>query len=158
MLRLAMTSCCLMPQLPAVSCLDQLRMWQARSAAEAMRGTLAHVEAALEGHEAELHDSWQALRQQAAELQSDVELTSEMLQPDVSARVSSPLPPPHAPLSPSYSLIPDHTPPPLPHRSSLAIGCELAEVQSNADLKPDILQPHIPSQAGLPAIQSTPPS
>lgn len=60
-----------------------------------MRATLAHVEAALEGREAELHDSWHALRQQAEELQSHAELTPEMLQPDASARVGSPpqLPP-----------------------------------------------------------------
>lgn len=55
-----------------------------------MRATLAHVEAALEGREAELHDSWHALRQQAEELQSHAELTPEMLQPDASARVSWP--------------------------------------------------------------------
>ena len=54
-----------------------------------MRATLTHVEAALESREAELHESWHALRLQAAELQSDAELTSEMLQPDQSARVSA---------------------------------------------------------------------
>ena len=63
-------------------------MWQAREAAEAMRATLSHVEAALESREAELHESWHALRLQAADLQSDAELTPEMLQPDVSARVN----------------------------------------------------------------------
>ena len=52
-----------------------------------MRATLSHVEAALESREAELHDSWQALRLQAADLQADAELTPEMLQPDASARV-----------------------------------------------------------------------
>ena len=79
-----------------------------------MRGTLAHVEAALEGREAELHDSWQALRQQAAELQSDVELTSEVLQLDISARVGAPPPPPPAPPHNPRSLPVSffHTPPP----------------------------------------------
>lgn len=57
-----------------------------------MRATLAHVEAALEGHEAELRDSWHALRQQAEQMQSHAELTPEMLQPDASARVKAPLP------------------------------------------------------------------
>ena len=52
-----------------------------------MRATLSHVEAALEAREAELHDSWHALRLQAADLQSDSELTPEMLQPDASVRV-----------------------------------------------------------------------
>ena len=62
-----------------------------------MRATLTHVEAALESREAELHESWHALRLQAAELQSDAELTSEMLQPDVSARVGA-APHPRIPL------------------------------------------------------------
>ena len=76
-----------------------------------MRASVAHVEAALEGREAELHDSWQALRQQASELQSDVELTSEMLQPDASVRVSAP--PPYAPpMIPPSPLIPDPSPAP----------------------------------------------
>ena len=60
---------------------------QARAAAEAMRATLSHVEAALEAREAELHDSWQALRVQAAELQSESDWTTELLQPDTSIRV-----------------------------------------------------------------------
>ena len=60
---------------------------QARDAAEAMRATLSHVEAALESRESELHESWHALRLQAADLQSDAELTPELLQPDASARV-----------------------------------------------------------------------
>ncbi len=64
---------------------------QARAAAEAMRATLSHVEAALEAREAELHDSWHALRLQAADLQSESELTPETLQPDVSARVGAQL-------------------------------------------------------------------
>ena len=64
---------------------------QARAAAEAMRATLSHVEAALEAREAELHDSWHALRLQAADLQSESELTPEMLQPDTSARVGAQL-------------------------------------------------------------------
>ena len=58
-----------------------------------MRATLSHVEAALEAREAELHDSWHALRLQAADLQSDSELTPDMLQPDASARVGAQLPP-----------------------------------------------------------------
>ena len=49
--------------------------------------TLSHVEAALESRESELHESWHALRLQAADLQSDAELTPELLQPDASARV-----------------------------------------------------------------------
>ena len=64
---------------------------QARAASEAMRATLSHVEAALEAREAELHDSWHALRLQAADMQSDSELTPEMLQPDASARVGAQL-------------------------------------------------------------------
>jgi cell division protein FtsB len=64
---------------------------QARAAAEAMRATLSQVEAALEAREAELHDSWHALRLQAADLQSDSELTPKMLQPDASARVRAQL-------------------------------------------------------------------
>ena len=64
---------------------------QARAAAEAMRATLSHVEAALEAREAELHDSWHALRLQASELQSEVELTADMLHPDASARVGDTL-------------------------------------------------------------------
>lgn len=47
-----------------------------------MRSTLSHVEAALEAREAELHEVWDAVRQQAAELQSTGQLTAEMLQPD----------------------------------------------------------------------------
>ena len=58
-----------------------------------MRATLSHVEAALEAREAELHDSWHALRLQVADLQSDSELTPDMLQPDASARVGAQLPP-----------------------------------------------------------------
>jgi len=69
-----------------------LSTWvQARAAAEAMRATLSHVEAALEAREAELHDSWHALRLQAADLQSESELTPDMLQPDASARVGAQL-------------------------------------------------------------------
>ena len=64
---------------------------QARAAAEAVRATLSCVEAALEAREAELHDSWHALRVQAADLQSESELTPEMLQPDASARVGAQL-------------------------------------------------------------------
>ncbi len=64
---------------------------QARAAAEAMRATLSHVEAALEAREAELHDSWHALRLQAADLQSESELSPEMLQSDASARVGAQL-------------------------------------------------------------------
>lgn len=60
-----------------------------------MRATLTHVEAALESREAELHESWHALRLQAAELQSDAELTSDMLQPDISARVGAKSHAPH---------------------------------------------------------------
>ncbi len=62
-------------------------MVQARAGAEAMRATLTHVEAALEAREAELHDSWHALRVQLAELQPDSEVTPEMLQLDTSVRV-----------------------------------------------------------------------
>ena len=69
-----------------------------------MRATLTHVEAALESREAELHESWHALRLQAAELQSDAELTSDMLQSDVSARVSATSPAPH-PASCEYPAI-----------------------------------------------------
>ena len=102
-----------------------------------MRATLAHVETALEGREAQLHDSWQALRLQAAELQSDVELTSELLQPDVSARVG---PPPHAPpvfpAPPSPLLL---NPFPAP-KFTFTICCKLAQVQPDAKLDPGMLQ------------------
>ena len=101
-----------------------------------MRATLAHVEAALEGREAELHDSWQALRQQAAELQSDVELTSEMCQPDVSARVRA-LPPPPIPMLPHK--------PPLP-----PLTCHNKAPSPD----PDKLQPEVSSQVGPPATPS----
>ena len=63
-------------------------MMQARGAAEAMRATLSHVEAALEAREAELYDSWHALRLQAADLQSGSELDLDVLHPDASVRVS----------------------------------------------------------------------
>lgn len=62
---------------------------QALAAAEAMRATLSHVESALEARESELHDMWQAVRQQAADLQSGAQVTAEMLQPDPNLLVSS---------------------------------------------------------------------
>ena len=52
---------------------------QAQAAAEAMRSALAQVEAALEGREAELQDSWRELKAQAAEL-SGGELSEDRLQ------------------------------------------------------------------------------
>ena len=52
---------------------------QAQAAAEAMRAALAQVEAALEGREAELQDSWRELKAQAAEL-SGGELFEDRLQ------------------------------------------------------------------------------
>ena len=61
---------------------------QATAAAEAMRSTLSHVEAALETRESELHDMWRAVQQQAAGLQSGVQSTAELLQPDTNLLVS----------------------------------------------------------------------
>ena len=52
---------------------------QAQAAAEAMRSALAQVEAALEGREAELQDSWRELKAQAAELLGG-ELSEDRLQ------------------------------------------------------------------------------
>ena len=63
-------------------------MLQATAAAEAMRSTLSHVETALETRESELHDMWQAVQQQAAGLQSGVQSTAELLQPDAKLLVS----------------------------------------------------------------------
>ena len=53
-----------------------------------MRSTLRHVEAALEARESELHDMWQAVRRQAADLQLGAHTHADLLQADDNTLVS----------------------------------------------------------------------
>ena len=53
-----------------------------------MRSTLRHVEAALEARESELHDMWQSVRQQAADLQLGARMPADLLQADDNTLVS----------------------------------------------------------------------